>query len=1001
MSVESIPKGRSESSIIDLPKTVKPEIGREVEEFSDREIVEKKNEENELNKMKEKGWSEEDIKGEMIYDAAIGYEKDKFSEEVHKDWAERYSEDPLFFFSEGNYEILKNISQKERLIYLAKTGYFLSVTPKNASEYFSEFPEDINAVKIIYENEHGFPESSTSNQLFSISALDLDALDPKLKERFDYFNDYINISERRNIAPRLLMNGFNESKRVEKLKRFGKGAEGFLKLMDRAADFEENMRYPIDPEYMITEDFKEMSDKDKAEFLRECIRDIQFHLVFDEVFNRGSTVEDEEENKKDVIERIKKGEDHFQNQHSMIYRTYHPVSIYKTDQEKFDYTINHSASWGGPVEDYPYEKILLVVLNELKGIELQKDENSDVLVDFWDKNRNPVFGNAVSDTLSSQNPERASSQLLELIKEEKDDKRPLSAILYRLEFGNIGISEEGVNYLERMYDLGEYNDPDFQVSRLTANGEVGIFNEDLKLMKYFHLGDLSTDEKKIQAKVMDFAYETLFYSNPNENPEERTKREKYLQDFKENYYKIANDKVFEQTGARLNNLSFKEQGWFVIYYNQASEEEKDQLRDFVQEYGEEGIKTFLSLESGDEMGNNVLNIGKELESKVVHFIFSKYNEIIDLTEKSRDELEKLFKDKRDISDEEIENIIQNLINKAGCVLINFAKKIEKGEKIEKEDIIKELEEYKTDIILTASIYRGIDKKDGIAFEDLKGVTFENISSGQIISDENLKKDIVKLYKDSEFVNISKKSLDQVVGSHSASKGDIESVDHIFQMMEIYSRNYEDRPVFREKLLSEFLEALTKNEDNTNFYMYKKDDDIVAFSRFDQLENRKILAASLNVRDVACNSHIGKIFSDKCIKKESCSGDIIASCDAFSPAASGHLESGFVGGEVVEDYNKEDKESNNIPAFIIEKKRGKKYDSQNLGREELIKEYNKNFKDNKFNKEDMIILKLDSKSPELLNISKNLINKESYVMTRYFYTDKKCKEAYCVFESDRS
>ena len=360
------------------------------------------------------------------------------------------------------------------------------------------------------------------------------------------------------------------------------------------------------------------------------------------------------------------------------------------------------------------------------------------------------------------------------------------------------------------------------------------------------------------------------------------------------------------------------------------------MREFVTKYGEEGIKSFLSLESGEEMGAAVLKIGEKLEQEPACLIYYKFNEIINQIKKDKNELEGLFKNRKNITDKEIEKIAQNLLSKGVKILIDFSDKIEGGEKIEEHDILEELKKYKTDLILTASVFGGIDKKDGVTFEDLRGVTFENVTSDQIVSNEEFKKDIVKLYKDNEFVDVSKKSFDRIVGSYSVSKQDLESAEHIFQMMEIYSKNYEDRPVFRKKLLEEFLEALVKNDESINFYMYKKDEEVVAFSRFDQMKDGEILATSLKVRGILCNSSIGKVFSDKCIEKEFRKGDIIASCDAFTPTASVHIEDGkFVANKIMKDYNKENEENSNVPAFIIKKERGKEYDSQNLSREDIL------------------------------------------------------------------
>ncbi|MFA6097023.1 MAG: hypothetical protein WC788_05340 [Candidatus Paceibacterota bacterium] len=681
MGMESIPKTEDAKQSDDINLHKLPIGGKES---------------NKYDKYREMGWTDEEIREEMIYNAADRYDKDKFSEEALKDWTEKYSVNSTSFFYKENYEILKEMPQEKRLINLARASCSLRATPDMASEYFARFPEDLEVIKIIFEKGQGYPGDNLDNKLFSISALNLDKENPELKKRYSYLNDYTDIAQKRNSAPELLMNNFKENGYVDELKKYGKGAEGFLELLGRADDVSENMRYPINPEYMLTEDFKGMDVDSKAEFLRECVRTIQYCLVFEEVFNSRFTKKGEEEEKRAVIEQIKRGNDIFNERHSMIFKTYHPVSIYKVDQGEFDHELNYTAEWGGGVEEHPYEKILLVVLNELKEIESQKSETADTLVEFWNKNRNPVFGNAVSDALSKQNPERASSRLLKLIKDEKEDKRPLAAILYRLEFGKIGISEEGVNYLEKMYDLGEYNNPDYHVSRLTSDGEVGLFDEDLKLIKYFHLGDLSTEENKVQADVIDFVYETLYYGKSDESAAERIKREKYLQDFKENYYRIANENVFNQTGVRLNNLSFKEQGWFVIYYNQASVKERDDLKGFVQKYGEKGIKTFLSLESGgEEMGGKILEMGEKLEDQpeIADALFSEYAKVIDRINENAEELCKIYEEiffekKLDKSE-----VSQAIVGRANNLLLDGSDMLEKAnpsdQKVIIEKIIKE------------------------------------------------------------------------------------------------------------------------------------------------------------------------------------------------------------------------------------------------------------------------------------------------------------------------
>jgi len=225
-------------------------------------------------------------------------------------------------------------------------------------------------------------------------------------------------------------------------------------------------------------------------------------------------------------------------------------------------------------------------------------------------------------------------KLLEILREPASNERSeaflhkiTTNILYRLEFGRIGISAEGVNYLKRLYDLGEYNNPDYFAHRLTRDGDIGIFDENRVLMRYFNLGDLSTDESRIKAKALLFTYRTLFVPQADETAEQRRKREKILGEFKKKYFDFFDDRFFQNTGVAFNNLSFLEQGKFLQFIEHADDETKGDAYQFVQKYGENGLRAFLSLEYGEEYGDVLLSLDNSeyINSQEVQSILGEYN----------------------------------------------------------------------------------------------------------------------------------------------------------------------------------------------------------------------------------------------------------------------------------------------------------------------------------------------------------------------------------------
>lgn len=207
-----------------------------------------------------------------------------------------------------------------------------------------------------------------------------------------------------------------------------------------------------------------------------------------------------------------------------------------------------------------------------------------------------------------------------------------SRLLHRLEFGRIPVSASGVEYLGRMYDLKEHNNEGYHIERLTVDGHVGIFDDEFELIKYFNLGDLTDGQTKIVPEVLDFTYETLFFATEDETSAERAKREKYLQEFKKHYAEIASDLLFQETGVRLNNLTFREQGWFLIYFNQADETTKERLRSFVASHGENAIRVFLSLEQQGDMADKVLELQEKFGSRTEEFarVLADYASVIDI-----------------------------------------------------------------------------------------------------------------------------------------------------------------------------------------------------------------------------------------------------------------------------------------------------------------------------------------------------------------------------------
>jgi len=570
------------------------------------------------------------------YEAVEEFESIKQSGELKQEWQEGFGQSPVSFFDNENLSKIAEMPSGKRIALLARSSLYITVTPDMAKKYFSVFPDDLKAIDALFTTyRQGRSEDDLEFYLFSIVAPEVE----KVSKRFPYdtqnynyktkelipSNRYLEIAERRNIAPQALLE--NGSYYVpDDFNKFGKQAtDRYFEVLEEAGELNIRGDYFLETNQMFGKEFDALSESEKAEFLRMTLVNIQYIMVAEEAYNICFTRDRVENDKQRTINHIQRHGRAIHNiVHSIIFKTYQATSVYESEQESFDYTMNNTAERGGDIEEYADHRIVLAILDKMKTVTEDKEKNIDLLIEFWNKNRNPIFGNAVAEALKVQDVNLSASKLLKLLKKETGDRNHISAILYRLEFGQIGISKKGVKYLEKMYNLGELNNPDYFVQRLTTKGDIGVFDDQRVLQKYFNLGDLTTEEAEVTPQIQDFVYETLFRAKEDETPEERKEREKYLQEFKENYFGFYDDKFFKQTGIRFNNLDFKEQGWFLLCYKNADEAKREKLINFARTFGEQGLVSFLSLEYNDNNGDKILEINEKLDRKNVEKIFARY-----------------------------------------------------------------------------------------------------------------------------------------------------------------------------------------------------------------------------------------------------------------------------------------------------------------------------------------------------------------------------------------
>ncbi len=271
----------------------------------------------------------------------------------------------------------------------------------------------------------------------------------------------------------------------------------------------------------------------------------------------------------------------------------------------------------------------------------------------------------------------------------------------------------------------------------------------------------------------------------------------------------------------LKDLSLAERFHLISFLKRVPTEQVKNVSEFSKKFDTAGLRTFLSIEyGGPDMGEKILALGEKLPKEIAEKVFDKYGEIIDSTEDINQILNERF-GKQEENQEIILKIKENLLKKGKDLLVNSAKNLDKCTDAECVELGRNIEE-KLDFISKENILLGSTFKELLKKENLQINEIRDVSVNMINTPEGILK-----FKD--------------------------------ELIRIFKENREDYPEeLLKETLAEFIEALNNIEDK-EFYMLKNKEDILAFMRFDILENGNYYAGSLNGRNEIQGLAVGGSF----------------------------------------------------------------------------------------------------------------------------------------------
>jgi polyhydroxyalkanoate synthesis regulator phasin len=121
--------------------------------------------------------------------------------------------------------------------------------------------------------------------------------------------------------------------------------------------------------------------------------------------------------------------------------------------------------------------------------------------------------------------------------------------------------------------------------------------------------------------------------------------------------------IEEDFDLSLSDLSVKEQIYFLQYLKKTSVKEAKTIKSFVSLYGVGGMRTFLSLERGDEsLGNNIVAFGQHDE--VAGTVFKYFGELLNSAERAEALVKEVSDCEGEVCKELAKQVSENIINRA-------------------------------------------------------------------------------------------------------------------------------------------------------------------------------------------------------------------------------------------------------------------------------------------------------------------------------------------------
>lgn len=391
-----------------------------------------------------------------------GVDSIPYSEYLEELYDHHFSGSPKQFFSKPHLEHLRQ-QEKERddqgqslmppsarLLYLSVSAKSMEIGPQEIDAYFSYFPEDEKRVMAILCNTDfkniAVPRDGESRAvtllrtavkhgpLYKIPEVNLLALTlGRIYEKHgasileDLSEPLLAYIFWRNQAPAIAF----ETTAMQLPEHFAGPLSKFDEEVARASSVSVlGLDKPVATHELFTsQEWKHLRPKERSKALRACLMRLHDQMLVHEV-------------------RI-----------DAPYVGQRQLSLFRKEQFSFGYGLSEdmlvSLMGRGMRREYPLFAITLAVLEEFENTGHSSAENTETLVEFWLKNRLPIFTDAVTKAIIAQGA-FARSAVGELLQAMQKDHSPhsIAAILFRIDaFHDPARAREVIEDYEQVFRL--------------------------------------------------------------------------------------------------------------------------------------------------------------------------------------------------------------------------------------------------------------------------------------------------------------------------------------------------------------------------------------------------------------------------------------------------------------------------------------------------------------------------------------------------------------------